>query len=760
MLVSKRKEVSLPILLLLMTVLILVPIDRDLALRGANAEEWYFKASYEDYSPSGVPDFDQRQDNWNNSAGVWTWCGPLAVANSLWWFDSKFEPNPVPPPALNDGFPLLSSLVGSIDDHHPDNVQPFVDDLAWFMDTDGQRTGLGHNGTRVHDMETGIARYLSSVHPLPSVGLNPRGDANGDGRVDANDETIVLNAMGSVPGAPNWNLAADLNGDNMVDPQDLDLVLLHLGEAWGRFYEKTVKMPTFEYIAEQVEKSEDVIILLGFWQPQGASWVRLGGHYVTVAGVNSTGLSLAFSDPIRDDAELGYPGQVIPPPPHPHNSSPPFPLHNNASYVSHDFYGFASLPPSPGGNWGPKDYNRSIPSIENFFGQNIPDDFEAEEFKGAYIPSLSVYVYVEYSVIVSPTPDAAVTSVAPRNTVVPRGYQMPLNVTVANQGLSAGTFNVTAYYHATEGFEGGTFAGWDFDYSTNGAQSGSNAAGTWSSSIVSGANALSGSYSARLLADSDASYPPWQVDAAINRTINRGSGSVLHANLKFSDIQGSGGTGLSVFGIKVFNGLDPTKWVYYGFCTTGDYGDISYTVSPGDLVNFQRDIVVDYFNKYNGDLPDEIIVCFVSSADYAEGIPEARTTDVLVDDFCIVDPDAPIGTNTVVLASGASAVITFTWDTTGLGKGNYVVSAVADIIVGEADTADNTKINGMAFVTIAGDINADGGVDSSDLADVSDAYGSLPSLPGWNPNCDINNDDQIDISDLHELAQNFGEDSL
>jgi hypothetical protein len=748
--ISKRKVAFLFVSTLLMTSFVFVQVGVE------QPSGWYFKASYEDYAPSGVPDFDQRQDNWNNSAGAWTWCGPLAVANSLWWFDSKFEPNPVPPPTINDGFPLLPlGWTGMWDDHHPDNVQPFVNRLAWFMDTDGQRTGLSHSGTRVRDMEAGIAQYLQDKWPLAPVGLNPLGDANGDGRVDGNDETIVLNAMGSVPGALNWDLAADLNGDNMVDPLDLNIVLLHFGEAWGKFYEKTVKKPSFDYVAEQVEKSEDVILLLGFWQNQSGGWERFGGHFVTVAGVDSSNLTIAFSDPAKDDAELGYPGQVIPPAPHPHRSTPPFPLHNNASYVSHDYYE-REPSPSPGGDWGPKDYNRSIGIIENFIGQNFPKEFE----QGPYNPSLPVYVEVEYAVIVSPTPDAAITNVTPEKTVIPPSYQMPVNVTVANQGLSTETFNVTAYYHETEGFESGTFAGWDFYYSTNGAQSGTIPAGTWSSSIVSGANALSGTYSARLFADSDASFSPWQVKAAINRTVNRASGSVLRATLKFDDIQGSGGNGHSFFAIQVFNAADTSKWVSYGFSTTGDYGDVPYTVSPGDLVNFQRNIVADYFSKYGESLPDQIMISFLSSADYAEGIPDRRTTDVRIDDICVAGLNTPMESKTVTLTGGNSTVLTFTWNTTGLPEGNYIMSAVAEIVPGEVDTADNAYVDDMVSVEvpqiIPGDVNGDGTVDTSDLIDLNKAYGCMPGDKNWDERCDFNWDDKIDVLDVFILSKNYG----
>ena len=31
------------------------------------------------------------------------------MANSLWWFDSKFEPSPVAPPTVNDNYTLVQS---------------------------------------------------------------------------------------------------------------------------------------------------------------------------------------------------------------------------------------------------------------------------------------------------------------------------------------------------------------------------------------------------------------------------------------------------------------------------------------------------------------------------------------------------------------------------------------------------------------------------------------------------------------------------
>jgi uncharacterized protein YegL len=320
-----------------------------------------------DYAPSGLPDFDQRQDNWRDPrSNNWSYCGPLAVANCLWWFDSKMEPNPAPPPTINDNYPLVQSYSpGQWDDHDPRNLPPFVADLAWRMDTDGQRTGGKWAGTYVSDMYNAIRGYLSDR-----------------GLADAYTVTMV-------------------------------------------------EKPTFNWVAYEVERCEDVILLLGFWTQEATGWKRVGGHFVTVAGVEQAAWRIAFSNPIQDSAESGWPGRVlngtlIAHSPIPgHNSS----VHNDAGNVSHDIYNAVSTD-SPGGLWGPASYVDSAAAIANFFGQNFPRDFPEK-----YRPQQDVQAYaqaaiqteVEYAIAISPvawpppptaTPTPTTTACPPTRTPV------------------------------------------------------------------------------------------------------------------------------------------------------------------------------------------------------------------------------------------------------------------------------------------------------------------------------------------------------
>lgn len=402
-------------------------------------ETWYFKPPYPDYAPSGMPDFDQRQwgtYNWTDKWGSYSHCGPVACANSLWWLDSEFEPVQMPPPAINDGFPLVKSYNASWDDHAPSNVQPLIEHLAFLMDTDGKRTGLAHSGTDIHDAEAGLAQYLSwSV-------VNAIGDVNADGVVNGTDLDIVTAANNTQPGMPGWNLAADIFPasttyppitDNVVDQQDINLVKNHLGNT-SLFYEHTVDKPTFEYIEDEVKKCEDVVLLIGFWQFSGGTWYSEPfKHMVTVAGVDSENMKIAISDPAHDAFEFGMIPEGRVPIPHVHGVEPPFITHDNAAFVSQDIYGVSPIVPvfvppqfpCPGGDW----------TLINYTG---------------WQPTPPFFTVIEAAIVTSPigVHDVAVTNVTTSKTgclpmeTVGLGHNLTIDVTVENQGDFTENFNV------------------------------------------------------------------------------------------------------------------------------------------------------------------------------------------------------------------------------------------------------------------------------------------------------------------------------
>ena len=115
-----------------------------------------------DCAPSGMPDFDQKQESWHDpaSSATWTHCGPLAVADVIWWLDSRFEPGSTPPPGVSDGYPLLPSF-GTWDDHDAQNVVPLVNEFANRLDTNGMRTGAQHLGTDVSTLASALQTYVA-----------------------------------------------------------------------------------------------------------------------------------------------------------------------------------------------------------------------------------------------------------------------------------------------------------------------------------------------------------------------------------------------------------------------------------------------------------------------------------------------------------------------------------------------------------------------------------------------------------------------
>jgi hypothetical protein len=295
----------------------------------------YYKPPYVDYAPVGMPDFDQKQDAWKNFMQRWSHCGPAALADCFWWFDSKFETTLIPQPAINDHYPLVQSYATMPpfwDDHDPFNVMPFVDSLAFYCRTNVLPPPL--SGTTMIDMAAGVSNWLNKT------GLTSKYTVN------------------------------------------------------------LVPQPSYELLYDEVRRSQDVILLLGFYEYQGTpNCCRVGGHYVTVAGVCSTETAICISDPWFDMNEGEPPAGSA------HGSA----MHNDARFVSgphgtvrHDKYRVAPPPiplcPVPGQAALPT-YPVGPTDVSNFEFQN---PFDPGVVQCSYLggPVLTV---IEAALIICPT---------------------------------------------------------------------------------------------------------------------------------------------------------------------------------------------------------------------------------------------------------------------------------------------------------------------------------------------------------------------
>jgi hypothetical protein len=117
-----------------------------------------------------------------------------------------------------------------------------------------------------------------------------------------------------------------------------------------------------------------------------------------------------------------------------------------------------------------------------------------------------------------------------------------------------------------------------------------------------------------------------------------------------------------------------------------------------------------------------------------------------------------IQTQTIILKTRNSTIITFTWNTTGFAKGNCTIWAYAEPVEGETNTNDNTLIDGNVIVTIPGDVDGDFDVDIYDIVKMCAIYGSKKGEPQYDPNCDIAEPyDIINIYDVVTACIHYGE---
>jgi len=261
--------------------------------------DWYYLPSFPNYAPSGLPDFDQRQDDtWKTQLG-WTFCGPAALADVLWWFDSKHsDPNGTIGDG-NDIFPLVKdyNVLGIpnpgpyYDDHNFNNVNDLL--TQW------------HESKQNGELIERIAGYVNiNWYRFPIVSISGTG------------------SISMMWGTSKWIKDAGLQDDFKVE---------------------TIFRPSFPIINERLRNNEGIVLHLGYYIPGFKLFPIFFGHYVAIAGINSNGY-IAVSDPRYD---------IMNP------CSDPT-KHNDASIVSHDVYqvNFTSPCPLLSSWWIPKFENR------------------------------------------------------------------------------------------------------------------------------------------------------------------------------------------------------------------------------------------------------------------------------------------------------------------------------------------------------------------------------------------------------------------
>jgi heme/copper-type cytochrome/quinol oxidase subunit 2 len=235
----------------------------------------------------------------------------------------------------------------------------------------------------------------------------------------------------------------------------------------------------------------------------------------------------------------------------------------------------------------------------------------------------------------------------------------------------------------------------------------------------------------------------------------------LEASRYFSIVE------LGLFGSSTLGwGFTPGSITSPGPVITANKGDrVSLTLTSQD------GLLHNFFVDYNGDTtpsPGE-----PKSPDFTTTTKYSFTVDTtgsftyycqyhrisMYGTFVVNSPTpttAEIGKQSTTLNAGSSKTLTFYWGTSTYLRGNYTVTAKADTLPEETDTADNTLVDGWIFVTISGDVNGDFDVDIFDIVRMAAVYGIKKPDPRYDPNSDLNDDGDINIFDIVLAAGNYG----
>jgi len=299
--------------------------------KSSNNDEWFYFPPYENYAPSGMPDFDQKQNNWKDPTyNGWTFCGAVSVANIFWYIDSFYSHQNGYPGDNEDSFPLVLNYNAqgnptpgpNKDDHNFNNVNDLtsiwnqeneifgnelIERIAWYVDTNGCRTGREIWGTPIDSMYLGISKWLEDKGLSGYFELKIKYPKS----INSNSAMPAENRISSY-------LKDNTHGalNNQYDPLNTKSTVLSSEDL------------NFYSLASQISNGSYVVLGITGYDDDKNVYIS---HWVSVAGVSISNSQIALSDPYFDNVN-------------PANDAT---LHNNASIVSHDIFKVNNTSPFP-----------------------------------------------------------------------------------------------------------------------------------------------------------------------------------------------------------------------------------------------------------------------------------------------------------------------------------------------------------------------------------------------------------------------------
>jgi peptide/nickel transport system substrate-binding protein len=199
---------------------------------------------------------------------------------------------------------------------------------------------------------------------------------------------------------------------------------------------------------------------------------------------------------------------------------------------------------------------------------------------------------------------------------------------------------------------------------------------------------------------------------------------------------------------------------YYDLQLYNQYGELfdqgNFTVSAGQILYLQAPFsrpathniaaisAVSAKTVIGKGFSDNVTVLVADKGDYAETFNVTTYANSTV-----------IGTKQVSLNATDQTTLTFTLNSSDFDKGNYTISAFAEPVSGETDTADNTCNDGWVKVTIPGDVTGEGTCNMLDIQIMINKFMASPPDPRYDPNVDVNNDGSINMVEIQIAINNF-----